>query len=100
MLALLKTIRWKLVGLFFLKLFLYLIGIPILAALLFDEVYQLAFKHVFQQLHLGGKAGIEIQFWALGAFFMYSGAFYLYAIFNKYINVDGEYFPGISSSLD
>lgn len=89
MLALLKPINWKLVGLFFLKLFLYLIGIPILALLCFDEVYLLSFKYLFNNLHVGGKGGIEMQFWAIAAIIIYSGAFYLYVIFNKYIKSNG-----------
>lgn len=80
-----KSIPWKLVGLFFLKLFLYLIIIPIAALFIFDEIFILSKSLLFKGFGFGGPRGIALQMWATMAIFMYSFVFYLYVIVIKYI---------------
>ncbi len=80
-----KSIPWKLVGLFFLKLFLYLIIIPIAATFIFESLFQLVKSILFKEMGFGGPNGIALRMWATMAFVIYSFVFYLYVFVNKYI---------------
>lgn len=103
-----KSIRWKLVGLFFLKLFLYTIVIPIAALFIFDEIFILAKSLLFKEIGFGGPKGIALQIWATMAIFIYSLVFYFYVFVNKYIRSKGArrgllfafiFFPGIMGGI-
>lgn len=103
-----KSIPWKLVGLFFVKLFLYLIVIPIAATFIFESSFQLAKSILFKEIGFGGPNGIALRIWATMAFFIYSLVFYLYVCVNKYIRSKSArkwllfafiFFPGITGGV-
>lgn len=85
MLDKLKIIPWKLVGLFFLKLFLYLIIIPISAYIFQLIAFGYAVQWIFKVKHVSGPAAIGLRMWSSTALVTYSLFFYIYVWFNRYV---------------
>lgn len=80
-----KSINWKLVGLFFLKLFLYLLVIPITALLFQTLAFSVALPLIFNVDHISGPSAIGLRFWSMMALVIYSIVFYIYVLFNRYV---------------
>jgi hypothetical protein len=85
MLNRIKSINWKLVGLFFLKMFLYLLVIPITASFFQTIAFSIALPLIFKVKHITGAASIGLQIWAMMAVVIYSSFFYFYVWFNRYV---------------
>jgi hypothetical protein len=82
-----KSLNWKLIGLFFIKLFLYLLLIPILAELAQEFTFRIALQVLFKTNKISGPSSISMQIWAMMAFVIYTCLFYVYCIFNRYIKL-------------
>lgn len=80
-----KSLNWKLVGLFFLKIFLYILIIPILAALIQDLALRIVLPLLFSVDRISGPNSIGMQMWAMMAFVIYTGLFYIYVFFIRYV---------------
>lgn len=85
MLSKIKSINWKLVGLFFLKLFLYLLFIPIIASFFQTIAFSVALPLIYKVKHITGAASIGLQIWAMMAVVIYSTFFYIYVWFHRYV---------------
>lgn len=79
------SINWKLFGLFFLKLFLYILLIPIAAAFVQDFAMRVALPLLFHVDRISGPNSIGMQMWAMMAFVMYTGLFYIYVVCIRYV---------------
>jgi len=84
-LNLFTSINWKLVCLFFLKLFLYLLVIPIAAAFVQDFATRVALPFLFHVDRISGPNSIGMQMWLMMAFVMYTGLFYIYVFCIRYV---------------
>ncbi|UAJ14357.1 hypothetical protein [Aquirufa lenticrescens] len=80
-----SKINWKLVGLFCLKLFLYLLVIPISASIFQTIAFSIALPLLFKVKHITGGTSIGLQIWAILAVVIYSALFYVYVLINRYI---------------
>ncbi len=80
-----SKINWKLVGLFCLKLFLYLLVIPISASIFQTIAFSIALPLLFKVKHITGGASIGLQMWAIMAVVIYSTLFYVYVLINRYV---------------
>lgn len=80
-----SKINWKLVGLFCLKLFLYLLVIPISASIFQTIAFSIALPLLFKVKHITGGTSIGLQIWAIMAVVIYSTLFYVYVLINRYI---------------
>lgn len=80
-----SKINWKLVGLFCLKLFLYLLVIPISASIFQTIAFSIALPLLFKVKHITGGTSIGLQIWAIMAVVIYSALFYVYVLINRYI---------------
>lgn len=80
-----KSLNWKLFGLFFLKIFLYILVIPILAALIQDLALRIVLPLLFNVNKISGPNSIGMQIWAMMAFVIYTGLFYIYVFFIRYV---------------
>lgn len=79
------SINWKLLGLFFLKLFIYLLMIPILAAFVQEYTLRVALPLLFHVDRISGPNSIGMQMWAMMTFFIYTGLFYIYVFSIRYV---------------
>lgn len=80
-----EPINWSLIGLFFLKLFLYLLVIPISASFFQTVAFRVALPLIFNVKHITGGSSIGLQLWAMMAFVIYSLVFYVYVLSNRYV---------------
>lgn len=80
-----SKINWKLVGLFCLKLFLYLLVIPISASIFQTIAFSIALPLLFKVKHITGGTSIGLQIWAMMAVVIYSTLFYIYVLINRYV---------------
>lgn len=85
MLNKIKSINWKLVGLFCLKLFMYMIVIPLAALMLVELFVGIVTALFFEGRRLGGPSGIGFQIWETMAFVIYTLCFYIYVLFSRYL---------------
>lgn len=79
------SINWKLVGLFLCKLFIYLLLIPIAAAFVQEFTMRVALPLLFHVNRISGPNSISMQMWAVMAFFIYTGLFYIYVFCIRYV---------------
>ncbi len=80
-----SKINWKLVGLFCLKLFLYVLVIPVTASIFQEIAFSIALPLLFKVKHITGGTSIGLQIWAMMAVVIYSTLFYIYVLINRYV---------------
>lgn len=80
-----KKLSWKLAGIFLLKLCLYILIIPILAALVQEFALRIALPILFHVDKIHGPASIGMQMWAMIAFVLFSCIFYIYVLSIHYV---------------
>jgi len=85
MLNKLYSINWSRIGLFFLKLFLYLLVIPISASIFQKIAFSIALPLIYKVKYITGATSLGLQIWATMVAVMYSIFFYIYVLFNRYV---------------
>ena len=82
-----SKISWKIVGLFCLKLFLYLMLIPLSASFFQTVAFRLVLPVIYNIKHISKGSSIDLQIWAVVilAVEIYSVVFYIYILFNRYV---------------
>lgn len=85
MLDKIRLINWKTIGLFCLKLVLYLLVIPITAYVLQFIAFSFVAQYFFKIKNITGGTAIGLRIWSMVAIVIYTFFFYVYVLSNRYV---------------
>jgi hypothetical protein len=80
-----KSINWKLVGLFFLKLFLYVVVIPVSASFFQLVAFTVALPIIYDVKFIAGPTAIGLRIWSMMAIVIYTLFFYVYVGLHRFV---------------